>query len=1153
MARLSILSLGTLQITLDATPLASFDSDKARALLTFLAVESDRAHRRETLAGMFWPEHPERRARHSLSQALSNVREAIGDRERDASSQFLYVTHHALQFRRTSDYWLDVEQLVLSHQARPSAGASQQSLAVIDQAISLYRGPFLDGFSLRDSPAFEEWALLQRERLERVAMALFVSLVEAYTQRGAYDRALHYAWRQLDLDPWREDAHRHVIRLLAWSGQRSAALRQYDACCRILAEELDVAPEAETTGLYERIVSGTLGQPPQLAPIVPRLPAVPRHNLPAQITPLVGREAELAAVQVRLEQPACRLLTLTGPGGIGKTRLAIEVARHQLAGFPDGVFLVTLASLSEPDALIPAIAQAIGLSLSDQGGPQAQQLRNHLRERALLLLLDNAEHLVEVRGASGGEGGEDDLAARQSSVGTVVSAILAAAPGVKVLVTSRVRLNVLGEHVVPVDALVYPDESAATAEAVAHLPSVQLFVQSAQRVLPSFALNETTCAAVAGICRCVEGHPLALLLTARWITTLPVTEIAAALADHGPGADWRRLDMLRANWRNAPGRHRSLRAVFEHSWRLLSPRERPAFEALAVFRGGFTRTAAQDVAGALPRDLRVLVDASLLRRASSGRYRMHELLRQYGAEKLSCDPVAARGLHLRYCTYYADALTAWAEDAKGPRQQVMLDEMDEEIDNARAAWDWAVEAEELAFIDQAVQGLSLYYARRVRRQEGADACRAAATQLEALIATEPSNQGEVMRVLSRVLQRYGWFHLAERRLEAAQRSLAVLDEPGLAGRDVRSERAGALRSLGDLLMETDRRGAEQHYIQSLDLYRALSADWEQAQVLDDLGWCAWHVNSLEKARGFLEEALSLARALGDVRTVSDAMMGLSGVALSSGELPEAARLSEELLALRRELGYPHGVAGALYSLGIKRTMLAQLPEAISLHEECIRIRRDQLGLPVPYEVSVLAWAEMYAGFYDRAERHARTAYETMGTRGDARGLGWTQLVLGGVLLGQERFEEAEGVLQASLEAHRPLQQWLDIAGALALLGYARCMQGRLKEARRDLAEALRVGTDVGAVPVLGFIVPGFALLSARKNDPERAVELYASASCFPLVAETQWFADVVGRHIDAAAADLPPDAVAEARGRGRARDLHATVEELLAALDRLPA
>ncbi|MCJ7549888.1 MAG: NB-ARC domain-containing protein, partial [Anaerolineae bacterium] len=390
MARLSILSLGTLQIALGATPLTSFDSDKARALLTFLAVESDRAHRRETLAGMFWPEYPERRARHSLSQALWNVREAIDDREVDPSSQFLSVTHHALQFRRTSDYWLDVEQLVLSHQGRPSAEASEPSLAAIDQALSLYRGPFLDGLSLRDSPAFEEWALLQRERLERVTKALFVSLVEAYTQRGAYDRALHYAWRQLDLDPWREDAHRHVMRLLAWSGQRSAALRQYNACCRILAEEMDVGPEAETTGLYERIVSGALEQPPQLTPTVPQLSPAPRHSLPAQLTPLIGREAELAAVQARLEQPACRLLTLTGSGGIGKTRLAIETAQHQLAGFPDGVFLVPLAPLQEPDALMPAIAQAMGLSLSDEGGPQAQQLRNYLRDKTLLLLLDNA-------------------------------------------------------------------------------------------------------------------------------------------------------------------------------------------------------------------------------------------------------------------------------------------------------------------------------------------------------------------------------------------------------------------------------------------------------------------------------------------------------------------------------------------------------------------------------------------------------------------------------------------------------------------------------------------------------------------------------------------------------------------------------------------
>lgn len=253
MARLAILSLGALHITLDDMPLTAFDSDKARALLVYLAVESHCEHRREFLAELFWPESLKDHAHHTLSQVLYNVRLVIGDRRTDQSPPFLDVTRKTLRFNRASDYWLDIDLF-----ASLPRSYTLQALERCEQAIAVYRGHFLAELSIDDSPTFEEWLILQRRRWHRTAVETLNQLIEGYTNLHDYDKALHYAWRQLDLDPWREDAHRQVMRLLTLSGQRTAALVQYEVCCQTLTQELGVEPEAETVAMYEAIKVGAI-------------------------------------------------------------------------------------------------------------------------------------------------------------------------------------------------------------------------------------------------------------------------------------------------------------------------------------------------------------------------------------------------------------------------------------------------------------------------------------------------------------------------------------------------------------------------------------------------------------------------------------------------------------------------------------------------------------------------------------------------------------------------------------------------------------------------------------------------------------------------------------------------------------------------------
>ncbi|MDQ4075572.1 MAG: AAA family ATPase, partial [Chloroflexota bacterium] len=395
MAHLSLSFLGPLQVTLDGNEVTDFQYDKVRALLAYLATEADCPHRRDALLGLLWPELSEQAARTNLRQALAALRGAIGDRS--AAPPFLLISRESIQFNLASDHWLDVTAfttlLDTCERHTHRRAESCRSCAVrLQQAIELYQGDFLAQFFLPDNEVFEEWALLKREWLHRRQVEALSRLIGYHERRGAYEEACEYARRQLELDPWHEEAHRQLMRLLVLSGKRSAALSQYERCRRLLTEELGVEPAEETTALHERIQDDELAALTEVNLLA--LPAEHRHNLPPQLTPFIGREEELAEISERLESGDCRLVTLVGPGGIGKTRLALQAATEQLEAFADGVYFVPLAALGSPELLIPTIATALKCPLFGQAEPRVQLL-DHLRTKEILLVLDNFEHLLE--------------------------------------------------------------------------------------------------------------------------------------------------------------------------------------------------------------------------------------------------------------------------------------------------------------------------------------------------------------------------------------------------------------------------------------------------------------------------------------------------------------------------------------------------------------------------------------------------------------------------------------------------------------------------------------------------------------------------------------------------------------------------------------
>ena len=608
MGRLSLALLGSFQATLDSRPITKFASDKVRALLAYLAVEADRPHRREALAGLLWPDWPDASALTNLRNALSSLRKAIGDRETVAP--VVLADRETVQFNSAGDAWVDV-------QAFRSLTDPHQPIDGLEHGIALYRGPLLEGFSCDCGP-FEEWLQVVREQLQRQCLISLARLAGHHERHGDLDKACQVAWKQLDLAPWQEEAHRQLMRLLALSGQRSAALAQYETCRQVLQSELGVEPAPETVVLYESIRDGTF-QAQAVTQASTSLSAgsaaPPRHNLPAQLSTFIVREKEIVLVKQKLTEH--RLVTLTGSGGVGKTRLSIQVGREVLPLFPHGVWLVELAPLADP-ALVPqTVIQVFGLQQNADRSPLTM-LADYFREKTALLVLDNCEHLID-------------------ACAQLAEHLLRHCPEVRILASSREALGIEGEAAFRVPSLSLPPVDASTREALTHSEAAQLFLDRTAMAAPDWRLTDADAPVIAQICRRLDGIPLAIELAASRVKLLKMEQIAARLDDA--------FRLLTGGSRTALPRQQTLRATIDWSYNLLSEAERSALRRLSVFAGGWTLEAAEAICAGDDVDARdvldlltQLVNKSLVmvehKQGESARYCLLETIRQYAHEKL---------------------------------------------------------------------------------------------------------------------------------------------------------------------------------------------------------------------------------------------------------------------------------------------------------------------------------------------------------------------------------------------------------------------------------------------------------------------------------------------------------------------------------------
>ena len=643
------------------------------------------------------------------------------------------------------------------------------------------------------------------------------------------------------------------------------------------------------------------------------------HQFAPPPTLLLGRSQEIAEIGVLFSDPSCRLLMLVGPGGIGKTRLAMEVASHHRAFFPDGVFCVSLAHLSQVDDLLPAIAEAMPFRFQPDHHSPREQFFAYLREKQaqqVLLVLDNMEHLLN---------GIDLLAD-----------ILATTTGLKILATSREVLNLQEEWVRPITGLAYPDQEEGNT--AGDYSAVQLFVDRARRIRSDFDLAEDE-RGVVDICRLVGGMPLAIELAAGWLGVLRPTDIAREIE--------RNLDLLATRARNLPERHRSMRSVFSHSWQLMSEKEREVFQKVSIFRGGFTREAAEVIAGASLPTLAKLIDQSLVWREASGRYEIHELLRQYGAEHLEAAG-QSEAVQQAYIDYYLGLLHQLERDIKAHQQVAALDTIATDFENMRHAWHLAIQQMHGAALSGAVESLHLFADMRGRYHEIVALLRAAVEQFP------PSPTQEQRLVCCRIQARLvrlillgslrieqnlhaqisTCLAMARARQDWAEIGFCLLASGMFAVWEANGER-GLLPTRAATLFK-----------ECLGVFETLEDLFYQAEAL---AWLTWEVPLIAgeehySGQALLNQSLDLRRAIGDRNGIAWLTLNLSYAALEHLDYLAYERYAREALSLMREIGSVKGILAALFCLARATLLKGELEEAWALAEHMHDLANETYNL-----------------------------------------------------------------------------------------------------------------------------------------------------------------------------------------------------------------
>lgn len=945
---LSLSLLGTPKLLRDGKVVSGFITRKAEALFYYLAV-TERPHTRAALAALLWPEMLEQNARKNLRDVIASLRKLVGDH--------LLISHQTVAMDLTQSCWVDVAVL-----SKVLTDPRNVALDDLREALGLYHGEFLEGFYIVHATPFDEWARQKREEYHTLVLNGLHLLADRYLTAGEYDPGLTATRRLLLLDPWNEEAHRKQMILLALAGQRGAALAQYQTCVQILADELRVEPMAETTTLYRRIRDGEplealldLPTPAEArhrsgtgatavaeqmvpAPILP-------HNLPRQLTPLIGRVHESLVVYNKILDPAFPLVTVVGEGGVGKTRLALCVARAMVEGVPpgqpeesvrrggrgahqpfhaagnggrsalfvDGIWFVPLAGLSSDGNVADQIAEAIAtvLNIDLTGGTQLKsQLIARIAGKQILLILDNFEQLG-------------------AGVGFLVE-LLQSCYHLKLLVTSRHRLNLQAEFVYRLEGLNAPDpveDSDFSNQSLLHFDSIQLFLERANRTSPGFALTPENQRHVLTICQFVEGLPLGIELAAALVEHHDVAVVAQQLTTN--------YAFLAANLADLAPRHRSMSRVLAYSWQLLTTEEAQVLAQCAIFHGGFTLEAATAITGATLLQLESLVHQSLLRYADEARFALHELVQRFAAEQLDQMPAHKRTVMNRFYQYYLNLLHT--NQNVLPEQRQVAVALRLEFDNIRPAWLLAVAANDVTALAKGLDGLMLCCELMGRYKAGETLIRHARQWCEEQRTAVADEQPAIHHLLARLRLAQGYLSFKLGNLGDAAVSFERALEEGRRRQDPFLLAEGQLRVMALWLVRGNYRAALAVGGEALQWAQQGSNSALEGAILTNMAIAHSRLGAYEPAHERFRQALELAQRPGVKEAEATVLLHWGELYEQAGNFAQALDCLQQALFLLRRLDKQTGIAMVLYRLGALLLSVSILDEARSYLEQALAI------------------------------------------------------------------------------------------------------------------------------------------------------------------------------------------------------------------------
>ena len=888
MRELTLRLLGPFAVAIDGAPATGFAYAKVRALLAYLALGRRHPHSRAALATLLWPDQSERVARASLSQALTTLRAALGDK--DAEFPILLADSLHVQLDPACQINSDVAQFQAALQSTDahihrSWRACPSCAEQLQAALALYSGPFLADVLVPDSDVFEEWATGQREHIQQRALSALAHLIERLEWREDYSAALPYARQLVALEPLLEANQRTLLRLLALNGEPAAALAQFRQFSALLAAELDAEPEAATTALISQIRRGATTD---LAP------ARPPFQVPEPPAALISRSSELAALCAQLRNPAARAVTITGTGGIGKTRVALAAAHALRHDFADGVFFVELAPLGDPALVADAIAQTLGVK-EQPNQPIRAALRTRLRTRHTLLVLDNFEHVV--------------------AAAPLVAELLAACPALTVLATSRVPLNIRAEQPLALEPLAEAD-------------AVQLFMDRACAAGAALPAAADDVALYAAICRRVDCLPLAIELIAVRARALSPHDLLGQLE--------RPLQALVHGPRDIPARHQALRSAIQWSYDLLSAAEQRVFRHMGVFAGGWGVAAAQAVVG-MEEDVLPLLEslhaASLLQChavAGETRFVLLETIREFAQEQLarSDDASAASARHMAHFTHFAVEAEIELLRANAPRWRVRVAA---EQDNLRAAFRWAIEHGEYTSALRLAAGVWRFHWMAGLLREGLERLEAALAYRE---HTPPAVQANAMRGAGSLAGGLSDFARARRWLEEG----VAIARQSCDARVLQ----GSLTGYGYTLYEQgDLATALGPLEEGLALARQIGDRRLVKFPVGILAGVHQRLGNLGVASELAEECLQINREYSDPEGTANALRTLATIIFEQG-LPERARqLCEEALAMHGTLNHQLGLGFDYVLLGDISRDRGDLAAALGHYRHCLSLWRER--------------------------------------------------------------------------------------------------------------------------------------------------------------------------------------------------------------------